>query len=290
MRHGKWTPWLFLAPAVLGLIIFRVGPAIGAAAASFTQWNIRTAPNWVGLENYRELLVSDTFWLVLRNTVIFTVLFVPGVMVISFLLAMAVNQRLKGVRFLRGALFVPYITTMVAVALLWNWIFSTRFGVLNGLLQAMGVSDPPAWLADSPWALLALVIVAVWKQVGFQMMLVLAALQAVPEELYDAAAVDGAKRYQQTWRITLPLIRPATFFIFIITFIEAFKTFEVTYVMTGGGPLNTSNTLAFFIYENAFTFGRMGYASSLAMILAVLVGGLTLLSFKVKQRWVQYDL
>lgn len=290
LRHGRWTPWLFLAPAILGLLIFRLGPAIGAGFASFTAWNIRTPPQWIGWDNYSELFASETFWLVLRNTVVFTVLFVPGVMVISFVMALAVNQKLRGVRFLRGALFVPYITTMVAVALLWNWIFATRNGLLNGVLRAIGIENPPAWLADSPWSLIALVIVAVWKTVGFQMMLFLAALQAVPGDIYEAATLDGAGRLRQTVSITLPLIGPATFFVFIITFIAAFQTFEVTYVMTGGGPLNASNTLAFFIYENAFTYGRMGYASAAAMVLTVLVGVLTLVSFRVKRRLVHNDL
>ncbi|WP_434080957.1 carbohydrate ABC transporter permease [Sanguibacter sp. Z1732] len=258
--------------------------------ASLTAWNVRTSPRWVGLDNYSELIGSDTFWQVLRNTIVFAGLFVPGVMIISFGLALAVNQRLRGVQFIRGVLFLPYITTMVAVAMLWNWIFATRFGLLNGLLRLFGVEDPPAWLADSPWSLIALVIVATWKTVGFQMILFLAALQGVPQMLYEAARIDGAKKLRQVFSITLPLIAPQSFFIFIITFIAAFQTFEVTYVMTGGGPLNASNTLAYFIYENAFTFGRMGYASAVAMVLAVLVGALTLVSFWVRRRVVSYDL
>ena len=171
--------------------------------------------------------------------------------------------------------------------MVWNWIFATRFGILNHILRTVfDVANPPAWLADRTWALPALAIVAVWKQVGFQMLIYLAGLQGIPSALYDAAAIDGANKRQQFFKITLPMLSPIIFFVFIITLIDAFKTFEVTYAMTEGGPNNASTTLAFHIYQNAFTFGRMGYASALAMFLLLLVGVATFISFRLRRRMV----
>ncbi|GJM40691.1 MAG: ABC transporter permease [Ardenticatenaceae bacterium] len=291
MKHGKLTPYLFILPTIIGVFIFRLGPTAVAAYASFTRWNVRTPPEFLALENYTELVSSDTFWLVFQNTIVFTLIFVPGVMVISLLMAMMVNQKLRGIAFFRGLYFMPYITAMVAVAMVWRWIFATRFGVLNfALTNFLNIADPPAWLADKTWALPSLAIVAIWKQVGFQMLIFLAGLQGIPGSLYEAASIDGASKRQQFFRITLPLLSPITFFIFVITVIDAFKTFEVTFAMTGGGPNNASATLAYYIYQNAFTFGRMGYASALAMFLMLIVGFATFISFRMKNRLVDYAL
>ncbi len=291
MKHGKLTPYLFVLPTIFGLLVFRLGPTAVAAYASFTRWNVRTPPEFLALGNYVELVNTETFWLVFRNTLLFTVIFVPGVMIISLLMAMMVNQKLRGIAFFRGLYFMPYITAMVAVAMVWRWIFATRFGVLNyALTNFLQVADPPAWLADKTWALPSLAIVAVWKQVGFQMLIFLAGLQSVPGSLYEAASIDGASKRQQFFKITLPLLSPITFFIFVITVIDAFKTFEVTFTMTGGGPNNASTTLAYYIYQNAFTFGRMGYASALAMFLMLIVGVTTFISFRMKDRLVEYAL
>ncbi len=291
MKHGKLTPYLFVLPTILGLIIFRLGPVVVAIWASFTRWNIQTPAKFLGLNNYLELLSSETFWLVFKNTILFVGIFVPGVMILAMLMAVMVNQKLRGISFFRGLYFVPYITAMVAVAMVWNWIFATRFGILNYMLvHIFHISNPPAWLTDRTWALPALAIVAIWKQVGFQMLIFLAGLQGIPRSLYEAAAIDGANRGEQFFKITLPLLSPITFFTFVITVIEAFKTFEVTYAMTGGGPNNASTTLAYYIYQNAFIFGRMGFASALAMFLLLFVSLTTYLSFRLKSRMVEYAL
>ena len=285
MKYGKITPYLFVLPTVIGLVIFRLGPTVVAIYASFTRWNVRTPPEFMGLGNYAELISSDIFWLVFRNTLVFTLIFVPGVMVLSLLLAVVVNQNLRGIAFFRALYFMPYITAMVAVAMVWRWIFATRFGVLNYFLVTfMHISDPPAWLADKYWVLPALAIVAIWKQMGFQMLIFLAGLQGVPRNLYEAASIDGAGSWRQFRNITLPLLAPITFFVSIITVIDAFKTFEVTYTMTGGGPNNASTTLAYYIYQNAFTFGRMGFASAIAMFLMLFVGVTTFFSFRLRTR------
>jgi multiple sugar transport system permease protein len=288
MRYYRWyTPYLFILPMLTGLLLFRIGPIITSLIMSFTDWNIRTNPTWIGLANYAELLGSRTFWLVLGNTFVFAGVFVPATVALGLLMALLVNQKLRGIAFFRGLLFMPYITSMVAVALGWNWIFSTRFGVLNSLLEMLpGVSRGPAWLADSRLTLWVLMIVSVWKSVGFQMMVFLAGLQGIPQDIVEAARIDGANRRQLFWHITLPLLSPVTFFVIIITIIDAFKTFEVTYTMTQGGPRGASSTLAFFIYQNAFVFQRMGYASSAATVLVILIALITIINFAVRRRWV----
>ncbi|MEM8923361.1 MAG: sugar ABC transporter permease [Actinomycetota bacterium] len=216
---------------------------------------------------------------------LFSVIFVPGVLLGSLFLAVLLNRRIPGIGFFRAMYFLPWITTMVAAAFAWRWILATRFGILNSVLRSVfGVSDPPAWLSDSVWALPALAFVAIWKTMGFQMIIFLAGLQSIPKELYEAAAVDGASRFRQFIHVTLPGLAPVGFFVFIITLIDSFKTFEVTFALTGGGPNNETETLAFSIYKNAFNFGRMGYASAQAVVLVVAVGALGWLSFWWQRR------
>lgn len=287
MHYRKYTPYLFIGPMIVGLLLFRIGPIIAAFFMSFTRWNIRTDPVFLGVGNYVELLNSATFWQVLGNTLLFAAVYVPAVMILALVLAVLINQKLSGIAFFRGLFFMPYITSMVAVAMVWNWIFSTRFGLLNNLLRnVFGATNVPAWLADSNTALLVLIIVTVWKTSGFQMMVFLAGLQGIPASLYEAARIDGAGRWQIFRWVTLPLISPVTFFVLILSIIEAFRTFEVTFAMTRGGPLNASTTLSFYIYQNAFIYNRMGFASSLAYVLMALVGVITLLNFRARRSWV----
>ena len=287
MRYRKITPYLFIAPMLVGLIIFRLGPILAALVISFTRWNVRTDPEFLGLANYRELLQNDVFWLTLKNTAFFAGLYVPGVMILALSMALMVNQKLRGIAFFRGLYFMPYITSMVAVAMVWNWIFSTRFGILNNVLHSVLGIRNVAWLSDYP--LLVLVIVTIWKTSGFQMMIFLAGLQGIPAYLYEAARIDGASRPQMFWRITLPMLTPITFFVLIFSIIQAFRTFEVTYSMTGGGPLNKSTTLAYYIYQNAFEFNRMGFASAASYVLILIVGTITVLNFYGRRRWVIED-
>jgi multiple sugar transport system permease protein len=287
MQYRKITPYLFIAPMIVGLVLFRLGPIVAAFFMSFAKWNVRTDPKLIGLANYQELFASDTFWLVLKNTLIFAVIYVPSVMILALGLAILINQKLRGIAFFRGLYFMPYITSMVAVAMVWNWIFSTRFGVLNNILRnTFGGTNIP-WLREH--ALLVLIIVTIWKTSGFQMMILLAGLQGIPSYLYEAARIDGANRWQMFWRITLPMLTPVMFFVLIFSIIAAFKTFEVTFSMTGGGPLNRSTTLAYYIYQNAFEFNRMGFASSAAYILMFIVGTITVLNFYGRRRWVTQD-
>jgi len=289
LRYAKFTPFLFILPMLVGLLIFRLIPIGFSFGISFTSWNIFSPPRWIGLENYRALLQSPAFWEVARNTVVFALVFVPLVMGLGLSLAVLVNQKLRGSTFFRGVFFMPYITSIVAVALAWKWILATRFGLLNNaLMDWFGVQQPPSWLGDPRYALFAVAFVLAWQSAGFQMLLFLAGLQNIDESLKEAAMIDGATKAQVFRHITLPLLSPITFFVLIISLIASSQTFEVTYALTGGGPQRASTTLAFYIYQNAFVHFQMGFASSLAYTLLLFVGGLTLLNFFLRRRWVHY--
>lgn len=291
MRYHKSVPYLFILPMLLGLILFRFGPILASFLISFTEWRGTSNPVFIGLGNYVELLNSPVFWEVLNNTLIFAALFVPGTMLLGLGLALLVNQQLKGIAFFRGVYYLPAITSMVAVALVWNWIFASRFGILNHLLRTYaGVADPPRWLSDSSTALYVLIIVSVWKSAGLPMLVYLAGLKGIPRHLYESATLDGAGTWQMFRHITLPVLTPVTFFVLIITLFDAFGTFEVTFAMTGGGPLNASTTLPYYIYQNSFQFARYGFASSLAYVLMIVVVVLTLINFRFRRQWVQQEL
>ncbi len=274
---------------LIGLLVFRLLPIGVSFGISFTSWNIFSPPQWIGLDNYRTMVQSAAFWEVARNTVVFALVFVPLVMGLGLSLALLVNQKLRGSTFFRGVFFMPYITSIVAVALAWKWILATRFGLLNNaLIDWFGVQSPPSWLGDPSYALFAVAFVLAWQSAGFQMLLFLAGLQNIDESIKEAALIDGASRRQVFRHITLPLLSPITFFVLIISLIASSQTFEVTYALTGGGPQRASTTLAFYIYQNAFVHFQMGFASALAYALLLFVGGLTLLNFVLRRRWVHY--
>lgn len=289
MRYRKITPYLFILPMLSGLILFRFGPILASFLISFTEWRGTVAPKFIGLQNYEELFSKAVFWEVLGNTLLFAAVYVPGVMILGLILALLVNQQLRGIAFFRGMYYLPAITSMVAVALVWNWIFATRYGILNHILRTYFSASPPAWLANADTALLVLIIVSIWKSAGLPMLIFLAGLKGIPGYLYEAAKIDGATRWQQLRFVTLPLLTPVTFFVLIISIFEAFRTFEVTYVMTGGGPLHQSATLSYYIYENAFQFFRFGFSSALAYILMVIVVIVTIINFRFRRRWVNQD-
>ena len=290
MRYSRVTPYLFIGPMILGLILFRFGPIVASFLISFTEWRGTTAPKLIGLGNYVELLESPAFWEILKNTFLFAIVFVPGVMLVGLLLAVLVNQKLKGINFFRGVFYLPAITSMVAVALVWNWIFTSRFGVLNHVLRTVfGVGSPPNWVADSETALLVLIIVSIWKSAGFPMMIFLAGLKGIPQNLYEAARIDGATNWHMFRNVTLPLLTPVTFFVLILSIFDAFQTFEVTFAMTAGGPIYASTTLSYYIYNNSYNFARYGFSSASAYVLMVIVVIITIVQFYFRRRWVNQD-
>jgi ABC-type sugar transport system permease subunit len=290
MKYKKITPWLFLIPTLLGLVFFRLGPMLAAGLASFTRWNVFSPPKWIGLGNYIELFNSSIFLMILKNTLIFSGLFVPGVMIAALFLALLVNNRLRGMTFFRGLFYLPVITSVVSIGVIWSWILSPRFGLLYQLVSKFfNIARLPSFLGQPEYALYTLIFVYVWKMAGYQMILFLAGLQNIPQVYYEAATIDGANIWQKFRYITLPLLTPTTFFVLIISIIMSLKTFELTYIMTQGGPNYASTTLIYSIYVNAFKHFRMGYASAMSYILFIIVAAFTYLNFKYKKRWVHYS-
>lgn len=287
-RRDGWQAWLYLLPTVVGLCLFSAGAIVASFLLSFTDFNSVNPPRWIWLGNYRDLAREATFWQVVRNTVVYALGFVPSSVVLSLLLSLLVNQKLRAIVAFRSVYFLPVVSSTVAVAMVWGWLYNPQFGLINYLLFAILHVDGPNWLASTEWALPALIVMAVWKSLGYNMVIFLAGLQGIPAELYEAAKIDGAGRVQQLWRITLPLLSPTTFFVLIITVIGSFQIFDQTYVMTQGGPANATLTLSYYIYENAFEWFHMGYAAALAYVLFFLVLAFTLLQVRWQRRWVFY--
>jgi multiple sugar transport system permease protein len=287
-KSERFWIWVFIAPTLFGLLFGTLGPVLAAVGISFTEWDVITPPVLAGLENYEHLLTDPTFHKAIRNTIYYVAVMVPITTTLGLLLAMVMNQKLRGITWYRTAYFLPVVSSTVAVALVWSWIYAKDFGLLNFILRQFGV-EPIAWLSSSQWAMPAVILMAVWGHLGEAMIIFLAGLQSISQSYYEAAEVDGAGMWQKFRRITLPLITPSIFFYFIITMISAFQTFESIYIMTRGGPAFATTTMVYYIYRNAFRNFKMGYATSQAIVLFVIVMILTLVYWRMQEKWVVYD-
>ncbi|MFH1761957.1 MAG: sugar ABC transporter permease [bacterium] len=254
-------------------------PVLVSLGLAFVKWDMLTPAEFVGLGNFAELIKDKEFWQFLYNTAFF-MLGIPISMAASLILALLINQKLKGVIFFRTVYFLPVVSSMVACALVWRWIYNPDFGLLNLFLRRIGILSLPQWLSSTFWAKPALIIMGTWQSAGYNMLLYLAALQGIPSDLYEAARVDGATWWQQFRNITLPMLSFVNFFIVIMGVINGFQAFGVQYVMTGGGPAGSTTTIVYYIYNNAFQWFKMGYASSIAWILFALVFSFTLIQWK----------
>jgi multiple sugar transport system permease protein len=282
---------LFLLPDFVGFFVFTLLGVVGTLVISFTHWDLATAPTWLGLENYRTLADDPLFWQVVKNTAYYTLAVVPISTALGLLVALGLNRRLPGTTVLRTAYFAPFITTLASAALLWQWIFDPTRGLIDSYLYMVGVNDPPAWLNSSVWAMPALIIFGVWRQIGFSMVLFLAGLQSVPRPLLEAATVDGANGWQRFRHVTFPMISPTTLFVVIITTIGAFQLFDQAYVLTSGrfGPGNATNTLVGYLYQKAFVDLNMGEASATAWALFIIIFAVTIIQLVAQRRWVHYE-
>lgn len=282
-----WTQhlWLafFLGPGLIGLLLFTVGPILASLALTLFAWDLLTPPRFVGLANFVRLWGDPDFWTALRHTLAFIAGYLPSVTVTAFAVALALNAKLRGLGTLRTAFFLPVVSSWVAVALLWSWLLNPRYGLVNYLLSLFGI-DGPGWLFDRSWAMPAIILTSVWKDLGFVMVLFLAGLQAIPEDYYEAAALDGASRWQQLTAITLPLVAPTTFFVMVISLINAFQVFDQVWVMTEGGPGGATTVLVEQIVKHAFSYGEMGYAAAISWVLFALVFGVTLVQFLLQRK------
>ncbi len=270
------SAFLLLLPALSAIGVFFIIPVVGALILSFTDFDIYALANWsnarfVGAKNYTDLLADPLFWKALRNTLYFLLVGGPLSIAVSLATALLLQARLvrwKGV--FRTALFAPVVTTLVAVAIVWRFVYHPRFGVLNYVLSLAGIG-PVDWLGDPDWAMPAIILLAVWKNFGYNMIIFIAGLQNIPQELYEAAKIDGAGRWQQFTAITIPMLAPTTLFISIITMIGYLQLFAEPYVMTQGGPLNSTLSLVLMMYEQGFRWWNMGYSAALAFILFGLI-------------------
>lgn len=277
------TAWAFITPSLALLLVFSAAPLAFAFYLSFHNWNlVEPAKPFVGFQHYLELAGDRLFWISVKNTAVYS-LYVPATMVCALGVAMLLNRRIKGVALLRAVFFLPYVTSFVAISIVWQWMYDPDFGLINWGLGLIGLG-PYTWLNDPATALLALIIMAVWIHIGFQMVIFLAGLQAIPNELYEAAMIDGAGRWRRFRKITLPLLRPTTFFVLVTSIIGSFQVFTFVYVMTEGGPLHATNVIVYHIYQNAWQFLRMGYASAMSWVLFVVIFLVTLLQFRTLGR------
>jgi multiple sugar transport system permease protein len=274
---------IFLGPSLAGILVFAIGPMIAALGLSFTDWDLITPAEFVGFANFRRLFGDAEFWAALRHTVGFLVGYVPLVLVSGLAVAVLLNRQLPGRSIFRAMYFIPVVTSWVAVALVWRWLFNPTFGLVNTLLGFVGIVGP-AWLFDPDWAMPAVILTSVWKDTGFVMIILLAGLQGIPREFEEAASIDGATAFQRLVHVKLPLLSPAIFFALSISLINSFQVFDQVYVMTQGGPAGATTVLVERIVANAFAYSRMGYASTMSLVLFLLIFGTTFLFYRMR-RW-----
>lgn len=282
----RW--WVaFVAPSLVLLIVFTILPIAAAGVLSVYQWDLLTPPEFRGLGNFVELASDRDFHAALGHTVVFIAGYLPLVMVAGLGLAVLMNRGGRRAVFGRVVFFMPVVSAWVAVALMWKWMLNSRFGVVNWALGLVGV-EGPAWLFERGWAMLSVIAASVWKDAGFVMILFLAGLQAIAPEYREAAAVDGASRWQAFWRVTFPLLTPTVFLVLVILLINSFQVFEQVWILTGGGPLGSTTVVVERIVRHAFSFGRMGYAAAMSWVLFGFIFAVTLVQTRLQKRWVHY--
>ncbi|MWV42173.1 ABC transporter permease subunit [Paenibacillus sp. HJL G12] len=280
---------MFILPAFVLFAVFIFIPLIYGFVMSFTDYGgFNMKSNFIGFDNYSKLFHDDYFLISLKNNFIYTLLFVPLTMLLALLAAIALNNVLHLRKYLRMAFYFPQITSMVSIAIVWGLLLNPISGPINQMLKAIGISNPPEWLMSSSWALLAIVLVAVWKSFGYYMIILLAGIQGIPTHLYESAKLDGASKFQQFLYITLPSLSPTLFMVLILTIINSFQVFDLVSVMTNGGPGRSTNVLVFRIYQEAFMNYRMGYAAAMSTVLFLIIMIISLIQFKLEKKWVTY--
>lgn len=289
-RRNLRVGLLFALPFLVGFVSLQVYPLLASFYYSFTKFNVFQPPIWIGVANYVKLSQDPLFWQSLRNTLFMVVVGVPCQLVLSFLVALLLNAKLRGIAIFRTLVYLPTVTPVVASSLLWLWLLNPVYGPFNAAWVQLFHTRAPGWFATAQWAKPALVIMGLWG-IGTAMIVFLAALQGVPEQLYEAARIDGANGWQRALRITVPLISPATFFLLVTHVIDALQIFATAYVISNGqgGTQNALLFYALYLYQNAFNFLSMGYASAMAWLLFLVILALTLVIFRTSRRWVYYE-
>ncbi|WP_348786573.1 sugar ABC transporter permease [Leifsonia sp. NPDC080035] len=283
-RRSILIGWSFILPNFLGFALFTLVPVIAAFVLAFMNWDAYNPPTWAGFGNFLRLFRDDDFRVALTNTVLYAIGHVPLTLAFSLGLALLLNQKLRGIAFFRVAIFFPYITSLVAIAIVWNMLFDPTSGPINQFLHAIGIADAPGWTASTTWALPAVIITSVWRDMGYYMVLFLAGLQAIPREYYEAAQMDGAGRWRSFWNVTLPSLRPTTFLVLVLLSVSSFKVFDLIFVMTQGGPGRATLVLSQLIYQDGIINGEFGYSSAISLVLFLIVLLVTVFQFRIQQR------
>jgi len=284
-RKSKWG-YLFILPNFLGLLCFTLIPILMSLFFSFTNYDVISQMSFIGVENYGNLFADRRFISALLNTLYFCVLTVPAGVVLSLLLAVLLNRRIRGISIFRTMVFIPVITSMVAVSLVWSMLYEDNAGLLNSMLQSIGLPRV-RWLTDTSTAMISIAIMSVWKGLGYNMTIFLAGLQRVPPELYEAARIDGANGVHCFFKITLPSISPTIYFVTLMSLISGLQTFDQISIMTNGGPIDSTRTVAMYLYDYGFKFYKMGYACAAAYVLFLLVFVVSLIQNRASHRFVE---
>ncbi len=287
-RRETWLFYLCISPWLIGFLIWTAGPMIYSFYLSLTSWDLFTPPQWVGLDNYKDLLTDNPdFWQSLKVTAVYSFVSVPLSLVGALALALLLNSKVRGIAFFRTIFYLPSVLPAIAVAVLWIWVFNPQYGILNLLLNLVGI-EGPKWLGDPNWALPALILMSLWS-LGGSMIIFLAGLQGISQTLYEAAELDGANKVQQLFNITIPQLTPTIFFNLVMSIIGSFQVFTQAYAMTEGGPRKATLFYMYYLWDMAFVKFRMGYASALAWILFIVILIFTLLVIRSSTLWVYYE-
>ncbi|MDO4446966.1 MAG: sugar ABC transporter permease [Lachnospiraceae bacterium] len=288
-KSKKKIIFTFLFPSLLGLVVFKVGAMLYSLYISFTEWNLFGAPEFVGLKNYITIFRDPRFYESLKNTLLFIAGYLPVVLVLSMGIALLLNSKVKCVNIFRGLFFLPVITSWVAVSMIWKGLLNPEFGIINSIIEFFGGTGP-AWLQDPAFVLPSVIMVSVWKDVGFLSIIFLGGLQGISSEYYEAAQIDSASKWQQFRKITLPLLSPTTFYALIITIINSFQVFDQIWIMTAGEPTaDLVPVMVTEIYKNSFQYQKMGYATALSWILFAIIIGVTIFQNVMQKKWVHYE-
>lgn len=280
----------FLAFSGLCLVLLCITfyiPILYVIRFPFTDFDGISRPQFIGLTNFRKIFHDEVFWISLRNTLIYTLMVVPFVAIFSFCIALALQENAVIVRLMRTIYLLPLVTSSVAIAFVWRWIYNPSFGILNTILGVFGL-PPVQWLVSPKTALLSLAILGIWSSTSYYVLIYLAGLQNIPEELYEAARIDGASRWQILFHVTIPLLSPTTFFVIVTCFLSSFQVFDSVFLLTNGGPGYSTFTVTFYIYQNGFVWFKMGYGMAISLIVLGLLMIITLVQFAVQKRWVHY--
>lgn len=289
VREALWG-YLFISPVVLGLVLFYTAPSLASFGLSFTEWDGISSPKFTGLGNFKELMQDEKYIRSLVNTIVYTLGTVPLSVALATILAVLLNQQIKGITIYRTLFFIPVITMPIAVGMVWKWLYNSEFGLINYLLGTLQLPQPN-WLFDEQFALFSIILVSVWSSIGYNAVILLSGLQGISASFYEAASLDGASTLRKFYQITLPLLTPSLFFVLVISLINSLQVFDLVFIMMGKQEalLDSTRTVVYSIWENGFKYFDMGYASAQALILFLIILVMTVFQMYLQKKWVHYQ-